>query len=230
MEDTHIRGLRANDLNADALFEFENRWHWHGSKERINKLLAHYEHYKSIVDIPGHIFEFGVFKAVSLIRFATFRDALENDFSRKIVGFDAFGKFPKEAINSKDDINFIEQFEGHAGQGLSYEEATQIFVNKGFENLELIKGNVFDTLPSYLADNPQTRIALLHLDMDVEHPTDFTLNLLFERVVPGGLIVFDDYNAVAGATICADNFVKKHRLKLEKLRFHNVGSFIRKPI
>ena len=32
----------------------------------------------------------GVSKGASLVRFATFRDALENDFARKIVGFDAF--------------------------------------------------------------------------------------------------------------------------------------------
>lgn len=39
-----------------------------------------------------------VCKAGSLVHFATFRDALENDFSRKIVGFDAFGSFPTDKL------------------------------------------------------------------------------------------------------------------------------------
>ena len=63
--------------------------------------------------------------------------------------------------------------------------------------------------------------------MDVKEPTDFALELLHERIVPGGLIVFDDYNDANGETNSVDEFVKKHNLKLEKLPFYNIPSFIR---
>jgi len=63
--------------------------------------------------------------------------------------------------------------------------------------------------------------------MDVKEPTDFALELLHERIVPGGLIVFDDYNDANGETNSADEFVKKHKLKLEKLSFYNIPSFIK---
>ena len=101
-----IKGLKSKNI-----WNYENGFYWFSSKSRLNKLLAHYELYKSIVGIPGHIFEFGVYKATSLIRFATFRDALENDFSRKIVGFDAFGAFPTNQLKDKDDLNFVKNFE-----------------------------------------------------------------------------------------------------------------------
>ena len=220
-----IRGLNRKDV-----WDYENGFYWFSPKSRINKLLAHYELYKSIKEIPGHIFEFGVYKAASLVRFATFRDALENDFSRKIVGFDAFGVFPTTQLKTKNDLNFIKKFEAYGGHGLSEKEAENILSSKNFKNFSLVKGNVFDTLPSYLENNPETRIALLHLDMDVKEPTDFVFDLLYERVVPGGLIVFDDYNAVAGETISVDEFAKKYHLKLEKLSFYNVPTFIRKPV
>lgn len=220
-----IKGLKSKNI-----WNYENGFYWFSSKSRLNKLLAHYELYKSIVGIPGHIFEFGVYKATSLIRFATFRDALENDFSRKIVGFDAFGAFPTNQLKDKDDLNFVKNFETTGGSGLDKIEIENIFSHKGFKNFNLVKGNVFDTLPAYIKKNPETRIALLHLDMDVKEPTDFTFELLYERVVPGGLIIFDDYNAVAGETISVDTFVKKYQLKLEKLPFYNVPTFIRKPI
>ena len=217
-------------LNKKDVWDYENGFYWFSSKTRLNKLLAHYELYKSIIGIPGHIFELGVYKAASLVRFATFRNSLENDFSRKIVGFDAFGAFPTDQLKVKDDLKFIERFEDDSGNGLSEDEAKNILLSKNFENFSLVKGNVFDTLPVYLEDNPETRIALLHLDMDVKEPTDFALKLLYERVVPGGLIIFDDYNAVAGETTSVDEFKKKNHLKLEKLPFYNVPSFIRKPI
>ena len=180
--------------------------------------------------MPGHIFELGVYKGASLVRFATFRDALENDFSRKIIGFDAFGEFPTNQLKAKDDLDFVEDFENEGGEGLNREEVEKILFQKGFENFELVKGNVFDTLPRYLEDNPEIRIAMLHLDMDVKEPTDFALDLLYERVVPGGIIIFDDYTAVAGETISVDEFLRKHHLKLEKLPFYSVPSYVRKPL
>lgn len=218
------------DLNRASAWDYENGFYWFAPKTRLCKMLAHYELYKTICTIPGHIFEFGVYKGASLVRFCTFRDALENDYSRKIVGFDAFGEFPTENLKVEEDLAFIEKFEGAGGYGLKADEVDDILSKKGFGNFELVKGNVFDTLPRYLSNNPETRIALLHLDMDVKEPTDFVLELLYERVVPGGIVVFDDYNAVAGETISVDEFVGEHKLKLEKLNFYKVPTFVRKPI
>ena len=48
---------------------------------------------------------------------------------------------------------------------------------------------------------------------------EFALELLCDRPVTGGIVVFDDYNAVAGETISVDEFAAKHKLKLEKLPF-----------
>ena len=220
-----IRGLDPKNV-----WDYENGFYWFSSKSRLNKMLCHYELYKLILNIPGDIFELGVYKGASLLRFATYRDTLENSFSRKIIGFDAFGKFPDKDLKLNEDIDFIERFESTGGYGLDLDELNKILEQKLFENIDLIKGNVFDTLPSFLEKNPSTRISFLHLDMDVKDPTDFALELLFERVVPGGIIVFDDYTTVKGATISVDNFIKKYKLKIEKLSFFNIPSFVRKPI
>lgn len=222
--------MKIRDLSQDNAWDYENGFYWFSPTARLNKMLAQYELYKSISGLPGHIFELGVYKGASLVRLATYRDALENNYSRKIVGFDAFGEFPTEGLNVKGDLEFIDKFEGIGGYGLDIEEVSTLLKLKGFENFELIKGNVFDTLPTYLEKHPETRLSFLHLDMDVKEPTDFALEQLYERVVPGGLIVFDDYNAVVGATTSVDNFSRKHKLKIEKLPFYSVPSFIRKPI
>ena len=219
----NIHGLKEVDV-----WDYENGFYWFSHKTRINKMIAHYELYKTILELPGHIFELGVYKGASLVRLATYRDALENDFSRKIVGFDSFGEFPKVGLQGKDDLDFIRRFEDAGGDGLSDREVASILNHKGFENFELVKGNVFDTLPTYLKKHPETRLAFLHLDMDVKEPTDFALEHLYEHVVPGGLIVFDDYNLAAGETISVDEFLRKHSLKIEKLPFYHVPSFVRK--
>jgi hypothetical protein len=220
-----VRGLSSRDA-----WDFENGFYWFSSPTRLNKMLAHYDLYRRITDLPGDVFELGVYKAASLIRLATFRNLLENDFSRKIVGFDAFGKFPKTNLTLNADREFVERFENDGGEGLSLADVKSIFDQKGFRNVHLQEGNVFDTLPQYLDAHPEVRIAFLHLDMDVKEPTAFALEHLYERVVPNGLIVFDDYNAVAGETDAVDEFLRKRRLAIEKTSHYAVPSFVRKPV
>ena len=218
--------MKIRDLEDKKKWDYENGFYWFSSPSRLNKLLAHYELYKMIAKLPGDIFELGVYKATSLIRLATIRATLENDEARRIVGFDAFGKFPKNNLTLKSDIKFIKTFEEEGGDGLNINETKKILEAKRFNNINLIEGNINETLPKYLADNPHTRLSILHLDMDVKEPTTFALEMLYEKVVSGGLIILDDYNQVAGATDAIDEFIKEKGLKLQKLPYYNIPSFL----
>ena len=46
------------------------------------------------------------------------------------------------------------------------------------KQLELVKGDVKDTIPKFLEDNKHKIIALLYLDMDLYAPTKYTLKKL----------------------------------------------------
>ena len=217
--------LEIRGLSSDDIWEIENGFYWFSDRTRIAKLMAHLSIYEKIVELPGDIIEFGVYKSASLIRFLTFRNILENDFSRKIIGFDAYGKFPQNLTNIDSDFDFITKFES-SGPGLTVPEVTSILNQKGFENYDLVMGDVFETLPKWLVQNPYTRISLLHLDMDVYAPTKYVLDELWNRVVEGGIIVFDDYNTVEGETVAVDEFLKKHKLKLAKNHFYKIPSYV----
>ncbi|MDU2148405.1 MAG: TylF/MycF/NovP-related O-methyltransferase [Paeniclostridium sordellii] len=180
--------------------------------------------YKKIVNIPGEVLEFGVYKGASIIRFATYRELLENTYSRKIIGFDIFGEFPK--TDNDDDNKFIQRFEEQGGNGISKEALEDFIKHKKINNIELIKGNVFDTLDEFLEKNKQIKISLLHLDLDVYKPTKFILEKLYERMIPGGIIVFDDYGTVKGATDAIDEFLKEKNKKIEKLSLCYIPSFV----
>lgn len=215
------------ELESKKVWEYENGFYWFSHPSRLGKMLAHYELYRRIVGLPGEILEFGVYKGASLIRFATFRNLLENSYSRKIVGFDAFGEFPRESINLQTDLDFISSFESAGGDGLDVSEVEQIVNLKKFDNVNLIKGNILQTLPNFLEKNSALRISLLHLDMDVKEPTEYVLKQLFSRMVPGGIIVLDDYGTVQGESLAIDEFVKANNLKIEKLSNSYAPSFVR---
>lgn len=218
-------------LNAQDVWDYENGYYWFSHPKRLAKCMAHYELYQAIVDLPGDVMEFGVYKAASLVRFATFRHMLEADHSRKIFGFDAFGKFPTTDKDNKEDSEFIERFENEGGDGLSREQTQKILEHKNlYTHMDLIEGDIHETLPAFFEKNPHTRISLLHVDVDVYEPSKVILDLCWDRVVRGGIVVFDDYNAVAGETRAVDEFLEKNPdLEIQKLPFCHVPSFIVKP-
>ena len=57
----------------------------------------------------------------------------------------------------------------------------------------LVRGDVEDTLPKFLEDNPGFRISLLYIDVDLSRPTYYSLRYLWDRILPGGIILFDEY-------------------------------------
>lgn len=213
-------------FEIDKQWDYENGFYLTSHLTRLPKMLAHYESYKSIINLPGHIVECGVFKGASFIRFCTYREILESPYSRKIIGFDAFGKFPEQ--NNDNDQAFVERFEGLAGDGISVDELKAVFSHKGFNNYELIQGDITDTIPDYASNHPELKIALLHIDVDVYKPSVNILHQLFDRVVSGGLIAFDDFGMVDGETRAIDEFFSERDVIIEKLPISHIPSFVRK--
>lgn len=211
--------------NNKSVWEAENVFYQKTNISRVGKLIYQYEIYKLIKDLPGDILEFGVFKGNSLIRFLTFRSIIENDYSRKIYGFDTFKDFPEQ--KRKNDKKLKRDFTLDAGKPKSKQSLSKILQDKKFDNFELVEGNVLKTLNKFITKNPNLKISLLHLDMDVFNATNFVLNKLKDKVVKNGIILVDDYGTVEGATKVVDNFLKKNKkLELKKMSFYKVPSFI----
>ena len=168
-----------------------------------------------------------VFKGNSLIRFLTFRSIIENNYSRKIYGFDTFKNFPAQR---RKDRKLKREFTLDAGKPISKQNLDKILVNKKFDNFELVEGNVLKTLNKFINKNPNLRISLLHLDMDVFDSTNFVLNKLKDRIVKNGIILVDDYGMLKELINVVDNFLKKNK-KLElKNEFLQSAEFYNKAI
>lgn len=216
-------------MSEADVYEAENSFYLQSRPSRMAKLLAHYELYRQITDLPGAVIELGVYKGASFMRFASFRDLLENAHSRPLIGFDAFGRFPREGVEGSADRSFIERFEAAGGEGIARDDLETLLLAKGFGNTELVEGNIFQTLPDYLERHPALKVAFLHLDVDVYEPTAFALDMLLPRVVRGGLVVFDDYGLVDGATRAADEACARLGARMAKLSNYVIPGYFRMP-
>lgn len=200
-------------------FYYENNFNLSSDINRFAKIMAQYELFKLSIDIPGAIVECGVFKGSSLIRFATFRQLLTNPVSKRIVGFDIFGQFPETSFEG--DREPRKKFVADSGEGISEDQLMQVFKHKGIDkNVELIKGDVNETIPQYVKKNPYLRISLLNIDVDVYEPTKTALEFLYPCVVKGGVVILDDYCGLfPGANKAVEDFLRDKKHQIRKFPF-----------
>ncbi len=207
-------------------FEYENNFYFSSDISRLGKMIAHYELFKMVKDLPGDIIECGVFKGSSLIRFATFRSLFENIDSRKVIGFDAFGKFPE--TNFEGDRAMRQKFIDDSGEeGIGEDQLQGLLDKKGIgENLELIKGDVCETVPEYVRKNPDLKISLVNLDTDVYEPAKTVLEELWPKIVPGGILIIDDYSVFEGETKAVDDYFKDKDVEIKKFSYSKTPHYI----
>lgn len=214
-----------NNFDTTKMFEYENGFYATSTESRFGKFLAHYELYKKIVHLPGAIIECGLFKGNSFFRLAHFRDLLESRYSRKLIGFDIFGTFPKTTF--ENDKKYLDVFTNSAGENsIEIEEIEKVMNYKKLENYEFVKGDINITLPKYCTENQHQKISLLHIDTDIYEPAVTILENMYERVVSGGIIIFDDYGTFPGETKAVDDFFKNKKEKIQKLSLGLTPSFI----
>jgi hypothetical protein len=118
--------------------------------------------------VDGLYCEFGVYKAESLNFIAS--------LTRTTVhGFDSFEGLPEFWKDDRDKGAF------------RLEELPMVR-----PNVRLHKGWFADSLPSFLSEN-RGPVSLLHLDADLYSSTKTVFDALGLRIVPGTIIVFDEF-------------------------------------
>jgi hypothetical protein len=200
-------------------FEYENNFYLTCDINRIGKIMAHYELYKSVSNIPGAIVEAGVFKGAAFTRFAAFRELCGNPFSKKIIGFDTFGKFPKTSFSQ--DKKFRKRCIDAAGSvSISKQQLEEILLKKSVgRNIELVEGDITKTIPTYIKLHPELKISLLNLDVDIYEPSVTVLRYLYPKITKGGVLILDDYGVFPGETKAVDDYFKGKIIKIRKFPF-----------
>jgi hypothetical protein len=131
--------------------------------------------------LDGDFVELGVFKGHTAIVIA------------ELVGFAAWGRswylydtfegIPVDQLNDGWAERNLAAYKGT----YSFEEVQNRFI--GFPNIKVIKGRV----PEILSQCCPERISFIHMDLNSAAAEISALDFLYSRLVPGGIIVFDDF-------------------------------------
>ena len=127
-------------------------------------------HALGLIEIPGMALEFGVASGTTL------RIVAEAFTEREgtVAGFDVFSGLPETWRTGFPVGEFAQE---------SIPEVT---------GAQLVPGLFENTLPSFLNDESGP-VAFLHFDADLYSSTKTVLDLLGDRLVPGSIVVFDEF-------------------------------------
>jgi O-methyltransferase len=178
--------------------------------------------YVNHISLPGAIVECGVWKGgSSAMMAAACRDSATQ---RDIWLFDSFEGLPPP---SKLD-GTVEQKHYFKGMNKGSIESVQHIFRKlrlPLERVHFVKGWFEQTIPSAEVG----AIAVLHIDADWYESVSLVLHQLYDRVVPGGYVILDDYGYWPGCDRAVHDFLDARAIPRTVLqRVGSMGVYFQK--
>lgn len=163
---------------------------------------------ESSMHLDGDIIECGVYRGTSIQKMV--RILAEQGSAKRLYACDSFEGFPEDEV-SRVDVGFF-RFLSRIRKKFKLCADTPDRLNKIFSlynvNGEIVKGFFSDTLGQF----EDHKFCFIHLDCDIYSSYMDCLNMLYDKLVPGGVIVFDDYRSPKwpGAEKAVNEFFAAH--------------------
>jgi hypothetical protein len=188
----------SKNIPTDEVYNAFNNLVFSSDVKLLGKLLHRFKYFLDIKDLPGDIVEIGVFKGSGVATFSKFIEIFIPNSNKKVIGFDIFDSDDKSVILSKDTpidqktMNLV--YSKVNSNELSLESVSRRLDQMNIKNKYLlVKGDVADSIPKFVDENPGFRISMIYIDVDLERPTYFALKYLWDRLLPGGIVLFDEF-------------------------------------
>jgi hypothetical protein len=195
-------------------------------RQHLKRFLALYEIFKLVLPVKGSIIECGVFRGFGVMTWAKLSAMLEpENLTRRIYGFDTFAGFPsvsgRDATSVADVVMGGLRADSHDELQSLIEEFDRDRFLGHIDKVHLVKGDLTETIPTFLAEHQHLVVSLLFLDVDLYEPTKATLEAFLPRIPRGGIIAFDELDNPMwpGETLAAIESVGLRNLRLRRLEW-----------
>ncbi len=170
-------------------------------RQNLKRFLAHAELFKRTLEVPGDIAEVGVFRGLGLMTWANLLEAFViGDRTKVVYGFDNWQGFTELAPEDGAAVGEVQKSQGGfspAAFRQELDDAIAIFDEDRFipwkARVKLIEGQIEETAPAFVSENPGIRFSLVHLDCDLYRPTKAAIDAFWPRLSRGGIMLFDEY-------------------------------------
>ena len=215
------------------MYDNFNGFIFSNDRDVFHKLHSKMFFYEMTKHLHGDIVECGVFKGSGLMSWLKLVNMHEPHSIKKVIGFDFFGNDFVDGLQNETDRETMRQVfsrdKNLKNDDISMEGIADKIKASGFDDskFDLIRGDIAITSKKTLQEKPGFRISILNLDMDLAEPTQAALESFWDRVVSGGIIIFDEYAYHSWSeSDAADSFCKQHNIKLHKLNIKAPTAYI----
>jgi len=197
------------------------------SMTSIERMYALFQatHYIVGNGIHGDVVECGVWKGGSVMVCASVMLA-KSDLERKIYLYDTYSGMTKPTDRDVDYLGVTAKEKWWRTDAwkwtcVSLDVVRSNILSTGFPENQLVfvKGKVEETIPTIVPE----KISILHLDTDWYASTYHELVHLFPKIVPGGVIIIDDYGHFKGAREAVDQYIRERGTKILLNRIDYTG-------
>jgi hypothetical protein len=158
--------------------------------QQSERLVTYYELYKLIKHLNGSILKCGITNDEAFSYFSFFKQM--NQYRQQ----------PLVAFEKNPSLFEVTKFNNEVEEGMAVKNiytkhvgaAQQNLVEKGVtEKIEFVPGILSNSIPEYLIQNPELKIALLTIDIDDYESTLTAMQYFYPRIVSGGILIMNNY-------------------------------------
>lgn len=156
--------------------------------QRSERLVTYYELYKQIKHLEGSILKCGITTDEAFSYFAFFKQM--NQYKQQpLVAFEKVNSIFETTTQNEETTVAVKNM---------YSVESRIehkkMVRKGIaEEIDFRPGFLSNSIPKYLIENPELKIALLTIDLDDYENTITAIEYLYPRLVTDGILIVNNY-------------------------------------
>ncbi len=191
--DTIYRDQRAGvseRMGPQELWHVIDHWPLYVGVGNLGRYLAIYEIVKAQMVVAGDFAEFGSWRGANLMFTTKVLQILDPHGSKRVHCFDSFEGLPEFAAEDGADGDRVGMYRG------SLDELKAFIELYGFgDTITIHQGRIEQTFPKFLEGDKGASLSLIYFDADLYEPAVVALKFGHERLMKGGVIVFDEWNS-----------------------------------
>jgi predicted O-methyltransferase YrrM len=203
----YLNYLKEKDINTLDLMEHYTAYAGHMA---LNRTFTLYEYYKMAQNISGHVAEIGVYKGAGTMLFAKLVKIFESESLTQVHGF---YWFKGTGISGENDSKLVPK----GGYQCNLEDLNDLIKLQKLDNIVRIHDMDLTSpdLEKFFGSYKHLQFKLIFMDAGMYDIMKNCIPLFWERLTPGGIMVFDQHNHEfgPGETIAIREFLPNAKIK-----------------
>lgn len=168
--------------------------------QQSERLVTYYELYKLIKHLNGSILKCGINSDEAFGYFSFFTQMNQYRHQPMVAFEKAPSVFETDIVENQPIVSV-------KNTSAEISSTQKNLIKKGIEqNIDYVPGQLNVSIPKYLIENPELKIALLTIDLDDFETTLTAMQYFYPRLVSGGILIVNNYYKKSAESLAIQDY------------------------